>query len=197
MRFEFHTTIRSIAVALGGFVLLAAAPWERGEPSPRAIGAPSPIAAIVEQAPPNAPVVTPKINMTLAAMVTERREAAARLMADAELRCLATAVYFEARGEPLEGQLAVAQVIINRAESGRYPASVCGVIRQPGQFTFDQARAPRGSDWSIATAIAAIAAAEHWREVMPKAMSFHASHVAPGWPGKRRLGAIGNHVFYR
>src|SRR5262249_13224301 len=55
---------------------------------------------------------------------------------DAEEECLAKAVYFEARGESLEGQLAVAQVIMNRAASGIYPPSICGVVTQPAQFSF-------------------------------------------------------------
>ncbi len=120
------------------------------------------------------------------------------LDSDAELRCLATAVYFEARGEPLEGQLAVAQAIRNRVASGRYASSICGVIRQPGQFTYAHDRAPRGgNDWRIAQAIAAIAQDQTWREVAPKATSFHASFVKPGWNGMTRVARIGNHVFYR
>src|SRR3546814_6095221 len=55
---------------------------------------------------------------------------------DPELRCLAGAVYFESRGESLAGQLAVARVIINRAESGRFPTSYCGVVLQRSQFSF-------------------------------------------------------------
>ena len=51
---------------------------------------------------------------------------------DRELHCLANAVYFESRGEPLDGQLAVAQAILNRVESGRYADSICGVVNQPG-----------------------------------------------------------------
>ena len=55
---------------------------------------------------------------------------------DEETNCLATAVYFEARGESLEGQLAVAHVVMNRASSGRYPPDWCGVVKQPAQFSF-------------------------------------------------------------
>ena len=56
-----------------------------------------------------------------------------------ELRCLAGAVYFEARGEPLYGQLAVAEVVINRAQDSRWPASYCGVVYQRAQFSFVRA----------------------------------------------------------
>src|SRR5688500_11742487 len=64
--------------------------------------------------------------------------------------CLATAVYFEARGEPLAGQLAVAEVVLNRSRSGRYPADICAVVKQPWQFSFVRKgqfpHADRGSD---------------------------------------------------
>ena len=55
---------------------------------------------------------------------------------DQQTSCLATAVYFEARGESLEGQLAVAHVVMNRAASGRYPSDWCSVVKQPAQFSF-------------------------------------------------------------
>src|SRR3546814_1535281 len=55
---------------------------------------------------------------------------------DAEQECLAGAVYFEAQGEPLTGQLAVAEVVLNRAASGRYPTTLCEVVIQPWQFSF-------------------------------------------------------------
>jgi N-acetylmuramoyl-L-alanine amidase len=117
---------------------------------------------------------------------------------DGELACLATAVYFESRGEPLEGQLAVAQTILNRVESGRFATSICGVINQPRQFSFDRTRAPRaGADWQRAQAIARIAAKDLWRDVVPRAIAFHAVRVAPNWAGKTRVATIGNHIFYR
>jgi N-acetylmuramoyl-L-alanine amidase len=117
---------------------------------------------------------------------------------DGELACLATAVYFESRGEPLEGQLAVAQTILNRVDSGRFATSICGVINQPRQFSFDRTRAPRpGSDWQRAQAIARIAANDLWRDVVPRAIAFHAARVAPNRAGKTRVATIGNHVFYR
>jgi N-acetylmuramoyl-L-alanine amidase len=117
---------------------------------------------------------------------------------DSDLNCLATAVYFESRGEPMEGQLAVAQTILNRVESGRYAPTVCGVINQPKQFSYDRSRAPRaGSDWETARAIARIAMEDMWHEVAPRAISFHARRVAPNWAGKTRVATIGNHIFYR
>jgi N-acetylmuramoyl-L-alanine amidase len=117
---------------------------------------------------------------------------------DAELRCLATAVYFESRGEPLEGQLAVAQAIVNRVESGRYASSICGVVKQRGQFSFDHSRTPTaGRDWQTAQGVARVAVDDMWHEVAPRAVSFHAARLSPGWRGKTRIAQIGNHVFYR
>lgn len=117
---------------------------------------------------------------------------------DAEMRCLATAVYFESRGEPLEGQLAVAQSIINRVESGRYASSICGVINQHGQFSFNRARTPAtGNDWRTAQGVARIAADDMWHEIAPRAVSFHAARLSPAWRDKTRIAQIGNHVFYR
>ena len=113
-------------------------------------------------------------------------------------RCLARAVYFEARGEPLTGQLGVAQVILNRLTSGRYANSICGVIDQPGQFSFARRAVAAGSsDWKTAQAIALIAQAQQWLEVAPRAMAFHATRVSPNWGSMQRVAQIGNHVFYR
>jgi spore germination cell wall hydrolase CwlJ-like protein len=118
--------------------------------------------------------------------------------ADDELACLAAAVYFESRGEPAEGQLAVAQTILNRVESGRFASTICGVINQPHQFSFDKSRVPRpGIDWQRAQAIARIATGDLWRDVVPRATAFHAVRVSPNWAGKTRVATIGNHVFYR
>lgn len=115
-----------------------------------------------------------------------------------ELKCLATAVYFEARGEPLEGQLAVAQVILNRVATGRFASSICGVVNQPGQFTYSRSRAPAttSADWKIAQAIAAIAQ-DGTREIAPRAIAFHAARLAPNWSNMEKVSKIGNHVFYR
>jgi len=120
---------------------------------------------------------------------------------DREHECLAGAVYFEAKGEPLEGQLAVAEVIMNRAASGRFPASICSVVFQPGQFSFVRGGTmpaiPRGSRaWQEAVAISRIARDGLWKDVVPNAMYFHAASVSAGW-GKQRVGRLGHHIFYR
>ncbi|WP_086606878.1 cell wall hydrolase [Erythrobacter donghaensis] len=122
---------------------------------------------------------------------------------DAELRCLAGAVYFEARGEPLAGQLAVAQVIINRSEDRRFPRSYCGVVAQPGQFSFMRGRqmpaVREGTPaWTRAVAIARIAHQGLWESEAEGAVFFHARYVKPGWRRtKTRLAQIDTHIFYR
>lgn len=122
---------------------------------------------------------------------------------DEEMRCLAGAVYFEARGEPLTGQLAVAQVIINRAEDGRFPRSYCGVVAQPGQFSFMRGRrmpaVREGSPaWTRAVAVAQIAHRGLWESPAEDAVFFHARYVRPGWSRtKTRLAQIDTHIFYR
>lgn len=119
---------------------------------------------------------------------------------DPELRCLAGAVYFESRGESLAGQLAVAHVVLNRAKSGRFPKSLCGVVHQPSQFSFVRGgRMPairNAAQWNNAVAIAQIARDGSWKTQAPDALFFHARHVSPGWR-KTRIAAIDNHIFYR
>lgn len=134
---------------------------------------------------------------TLGAMV---RAVAHAEPEDAQLRCLANGIYFESNGESLEGQLAVAHVIINRARSGRFASSYCGVLTQRGQFSFVRGgvvpQAPRNAGWQRAVAIARIALAEGWQNPAPGALFFHAARVSPGW-NRPRIGRIDNHVFYR
>ena len=122
---------------------------------------------------------------------------------DEESKCLATAVYFESMGEPLEGQLAVANVVINRAKSGRYPSSWCGVVKQKAQFSFVHGgRFPRintGSEaWNKAQSIARIAALNLTAALPDDVLWYHADYVAPSW-GRRltRASKIGAHIFYR
>ena len=119
---------------------------------------------------------------------------------DEHLRCLAGAIYFESKGEPLAGQLAVAQVVLNRIKSGRYPASVCGVIKQPGQFGFVRGGAIPAIDagkaaYRTAVAVAKVALAEAWQAPAAGALYFNGVH-APR-PGGKRIAAIGGHAFYR
>ncbi len=119
---------------------------------------------------------------------------------DGEHRCLATAIYYEARAESLEGQLAVANVVINRAESGRFAPSICGVLRQRSQFSFVRGGViptpPENSQWRTAVAVASVAMDGSWTDPVPGALYFHAARVSPGW-NRPRLARLGNHIFYR
>jgi spore germination cell wall hydrolase CwlJ-like protein len=124
-------------------------------------------------------------------------------------RCLAEAIYFEARGEPVNGQIGVAQVILNRAFSGYYPTTVCGVVYQNAhrylrcQFTFACDRHPdivRDRErWERAMAIAAgVLDGRFWLPEIGKATHYHATYVHPRWVRTmHRLHRVGVHIFYR
>ena len=120
-----------------------------------------------------------------------------------ELKCLAEAVYFESRGEPLTGQLAVARVIINRSASPLFPDDYCSVVTQPSQFSFvrgGRIPAPNtGSDaWARATKIARVAHQDQWASAVGDSLYFHAEHVRPRWANRKTARAtIDSHVFYR
>ena len=122
--------------------------------------------------------------------------------ADAEHECLANAVYFESKGEPLAGQLSVAEVVLNRARSGRFASSVCGVVKQRGQFSFVRGgrlpAVPRAAAaWKKAVAIAHIAREDMADSPAARALFFHATRVRPAWRGLKRIATVGNHIFYR
>lgn len=128
-----------------------------------------------------------------------------------DLACLARNVYFEARGEPAAGQQAVAEVTMNRKASGRYPATVCGVVYQKnwdplrkryvGAFSwteFEELPAPAGEPWLQAWEVAE--AVYYGREppVLEGATHFHAVYIKPDWArSKKPIARIGAHVFYK
>jgi len=118
-----------------------------------------------------------------------------------ELECLAAGIYFESKSEPLAGQLAVGQVIANRAESGRFADTYCGVLFQRGQFSFVRGKSwPRvntdGRQWQTAVAVAKIVDQDLKDSAVGNALYFHARRVHPGWRLKR-VASIGNHIFFR
>jgi N-acetylmuramoyl-L-alanine amidase len=119
-----------------------------------------------------------------------------------ELDCLATGIYFESKGEPLAGQLAVGKVIANRSEShGRFPSTYCGVLFQRGQFSFVHGHSlpsvfHANKQWQTAVAIAKIVDQGLKESSVGDALFFHARYVAPSWHMKR-VASIGNHIFYR
>jgi len=126
----------------------------------------------------------------------------------AEQRCLAAGIYFEARGETVKGQAAVAQVILNRVRNPTYPATVCGVVyqneswRNRCQFSFacdgikDRVRSPK--HWDMAEEIAlATTAGKIWLTEVGSSTHYHATYVRPPWARKmRKVGQIGLHIFY-
>jgi len=120
-----------------------------------------------------------------------------------EIKCLAQAVYFEARGEPLDGQLAVARVVVNRSASGKFPSDYCSVVTQRSQFSFVRGgRIPsaneRSAAWSRAVRIARIAHQDLWPSEVGDALYFHAGRVRPSWAGRKvTMAQIDRHVFYR
>ena len=122
---------------------------------------------------------------------------------DEQTNCLATAVYFEARGESLEGQLAVAHVVMNRAASGRYPPDWCSVVKQPAQFSFVRHGEFPYVDtnsyaWQKAEAVAELAVANVVPSLGNDVLWYHASYVAPSWRHNlREVEQIGAHIFYR
>lgn len=125
-----------------------------------------------------------------------------------EGRCLAQAVYFEARSEPLEGQLAVAQVVLNRAGKPNYPDTICGVVfqnealRHRCQFSFacdglsDQPYEEEA--WDLATRIAFVALTGRWEDITDGADHYHANYVRPSWSDHLMpTSQHGSHIFYR
>lgn len=123
----------------------------------------------------------------------------------AEWECLREALYFEARGETLKGQYAVAEVVLNRVDSAEYPNSVCGVVAQGGagtcQFSYACDSAPDAmyerASAEIAGRIAAIMLAGGARTLTDGATYFHSKAVYPAWANDfTRTASIGAHVFY-
>ena len=127
---------------------------------------------------------------------------------DKQVSCLAEALYFEARGEPIKGQLAVGEVILNRVEDARYPSSICKVVNQGTgrrfacQFTYTcdgkletvHERKP----YEMALKIAKILMTTHDRKLTKGSTHYHSNYVDPKWSKKfERVAKFGRHIFYR
>lgn len=148
------------------------------------------------EAKPEAPAVNR--NQDLASLVAEMRSSEP---GSRELECLAAGIYFESKSEPLAGQLAVGEVIANRASSGRFAKTYCGVLFQRGQFSFVRGKswpavARNGKQWKTAVAIAKIVDQDLKDSEVGNALFFHAKRVNPRWRLKR-VASVGNHIFYR
>ena len=128
-----------------------------------------------------------------------------------ELGCLAENVYHEARGEPRAGQVAVAEVVLNRVAASGFPGTICEVVhekhldvtrrRYVGAFSWteiDELRRPRGRAWRRAVEIATAVYEGEEPAVVPGATHYHSTAVEPPWAAqKRQVATIGNHIFYR
>jgi spore germination cell wall hydrolase CwlJ-like protein len=117
-----------------------------------------------------------------------------------DLQCLAENVYYEARGEPLAGQYAVAEVTMNRVESKEFPDSVCAVVYARGAFSWTYAEdhpAPYGYEWRRARSVAGTVYDNREAPLVSGALFYHSTRVSPGWAATRsQLVLIGHHLFY-
>ena len=142
------------------------------------------------------------VTMTAATLSVWISKADARRAAQqaADLQCLAENVYYEARGEPLAGQYAVAEVTMNRVASPDFPDSVCAVVRQRGAFswTYDRSpAAPFGYEWRRAKAVAGSVYLNIESPLAHGALYYHATYISPAWSRSRyRVALIGQHLFY-
>ena len=133
---------------------------------------------------------------------------------DREVKCLADNIYFEAKSEPYEGQLAVAQVTLNRVEHPEYPKTVCGVVWQQNkdrrtgkrvaQFSWtldgrsDVPKSKTAYEQAYAVAEEVLLYGTQSAIVGTEALFYHANYVKPRWSRQReRIARIGNHIFYQ
>ena len=129
-----------------------------------------------------------------------------------DLQCLAENIYFEARGEPLAGQYAVAEVTVNRTQAPHFPHTICEVVhetrwdparhRHIADFSWtegvDDLSEPDGPAWKQAMTIATAVYDDVNQPLVPGALFYHATSVRPGWArGRKVVATIGNHIFYR
>lgn len=175
-----------------------------------ALGSTTPESA--DQTPVEAFAATVSPTQSAQPLVGERRDYLAVIAPEkleSEKRCLAQAIYFEARSEPEAGQAAVAQVILNRMTSGLYPATICGVVfqnrshRNACQFSFacggKPLRVRDAEAWVEATRVADdVLDGKMWLADIGSATHYHADYVRPRWArALKKVDVIGKHIFYR
>ena len=160
----------------------------------------------VARATPNARIIgrTPGDDRPNFAALLADPDTAAR-----EEKCLAEAIYFESRSEPEEGQAAVAQVVLNRAQSGLYPPTICGVVyqnrhrRNACQFSFacegKALRVTEPEPWRIATRVAReVLEGKTYVSDVGASTHYHANYVRPRWArALKKMDVIGSHIFYK
>jgi spore germination cell wall hydrolase CwlJ-like protein len=155
-------------------------------------------------APPPAPAVR-----LIEAPIINPVTAVAAVIDNAQTQCLAEAMYYEARGEGVRGEKAIAEVIFNRMRSGLYPRTICGVVNEGAgveggcQFSFtcngEMLAIRTRHDWVRARVLAAavVAGVVKLDGETEGATSYHANYVDPDWGNMVRTVQIGNHIFYR
>ncbi|UZK67724.1 cell wall hydrolase [Sphingomonas sp. M1-B02] len=127
---------------------------------------------------------------------------------DAARECMTAAIYYEAAGQPISGQRAVGQVILNRLRHPAYPKTICGVIYQGSElstgcqfsFTCDGSlgRRPSARGWEVARKVALSTLSGDVEPSVGMATNYHADYVVPYWSSSlQKIASIGNHIFYR
>jgi spore germination cell wall hydrolase CwlJ-like protein len=140
--------------------------------------------------------------------LAEAKETTEEASTDKQLMCLAQNIYYEAGMEQFRGKVAVAQVTVNRAESGNFPSTICGVVHQKTQIA---GKVICQFSWNCSPVSKIRYLSDAWRESLMvaeqvleanlrmerlnEALYFHAAHVNPHW-GLERVARIGNHIFY-
>ena len=200
-------------MANGHFGWTSGVPGSSGEPSgpatPAVIDSPFAPKAMRPLTPLQAEAWNSKIPQTAAvAAATPFAVGAANAQSfSRSLQCMTAAIYYEAGNEPIDGQRAVAQVILNRMRSPVFPHSVCGVVYQGSdrktgcQFTFtcdgSLARLPAAASWARASTVAAAALGGYVYAPVGWATNYHADYVVPYWASSlQKLTTIGRHIFY-
>jgi spore germination cell wall hydrolase CwlJ-like protein len=177
------------------------------KPAAVAAAIPAPVAAKPTKVVPDK-ITTASVSPQPAKPMTPRSPLVGIVKSEKELKCLAEAIYFEARSEPERGQAGVAQVVLNRTQSGAYPKSVCGVVYQNRhrylacQFTFacegKSLKITEQGPWSTAMRIARdVAEGRTYLAGVGNATHYHANYVRPWWVrhmDKREK--VGKHIFY-
>ncbi|MBO9380177.1 cell wall hydrolase [Sphingomonas histidinilytica] len=129
------------------------------------------------------------------------KEAVATTKIDKQLECMAKVVLHEAANQSRSGQLAVAQLIMNRVGQDRFGETVCEVVNQPGQFFRTASYNPRRDTdrWATAVEVSRQAMAGNGDQVVPGAVFYHSAHQSPNrfFRTRERLTMVGDHVFYR
>jgi spore germination cell wall hydrolase CwlJ-like protein len=140
-----------------------------------------------------------------------QREAKRAQRRESDLQCLAENIYFEARGEPLDGQYAVAEVTLNRTRAQNFPHTICSVVHEMrwdpnrrrfiADFSWTELGALSANDgpaWKRAMQVASAAYDDLRDPIVPGALFYHSTAVRPGWARTRKaIATIGNHIFYR